>query len=1173
MLSHFFIDRPIFASVISFVITMVGAIFVWTLPIAQYPEIAPPTVQVSCFYPGASSNVVAETVAAPIEQQVTGVEDMLYMSSQSTNDGGYNLTVTFEVGTNLDMAQVLVQNRVNLALPSLPAEVKQTGVSVKKKSPAILLVINLISPGGSRDQLYLSNYATLSLRDEMARIEGVGDVSLLGQKDYSMRVWLDPDRIAALGMTASDVLQALREQNVQVAAGSIGRPPVPSGESFQYTLTTQGRLSDVSQFGEIIVKTGSDGRTVRLRNIVTDQRQDASGELLGGIQRGAKSEDTSCTLDGQPSVGLAIYQLPGSNALDTAKRIRARMEELRAGFPDDVQYQIVYDTTPFITESIAEVFKALRDALVLVAIVVLVFLQSWRAAFIPLVAVPVAIIGTFAVMAGLGFSLNNLSLFGLVLAIGIVVDDAIVVVEAIEHHLEHGLSPREAARKAMTEVSTPIIAISLVLMCVFIPCIFISGITGQFFLQFAVTIAVSTFFSAVNSLTLSPALAALLLRRKSEQRDPLSVLLNLLLGWFFKLFNWGFSWSSNLYAGLVGWLLRLSFIVLLVYGGLLYATYVGMTSVPTGFVPNQDKGYLLVDVRLPDSASLERTNKVMRQIESLLARGAGDKSAETPAAGQVDSPPTHGSGGVLHSIGISGQSVVQNAVGSNYGTFFLILDEFHHRETLELKSYMIALRLRQLFGNEITDATVSVFGPPPVDGLGSGGGFKLMVRDVRSLGLETLQQTADELAATGNEQPGLIGLFNGFRANTPQLFVDIDRTKCKTLGISLQDVFTSLQLYLGGYYANDFNEFGRTWQVNLQADPAFRIRPEQVAQFRVRTAGGQSVPLGSICQITERLGPAAVTRYNGFNAAAINGMSLPGVSSGDTIKLLDNLAAEQLPQGMDSQWTELSFLQIRAGNTALLVFAIAVVLVFLVLAAQYESLTLPLAVILVVPMCLLSSVVGIGLVGLDINIFVQIGFIVLVGLASKNAILIVEFAKEKTEAGVSPFAATIEACRLRLRPIMMTSFAFILGVVPLVLATGAGAEMRKTLGIAVFAGMLGVTVFGIFLTPVFFYLLAPRRRTPPEDNLTAVDLPQQPNLPEEPALPVAPTVAAVPALPELPKQEAAESVSKVALQLPVPEEPKQTEVPVVSAAEQVGQLASENVGGSVTLEPPSSASS
>ena len=1159
MLSHFFIDRPIFASVISFVITMVGAIFVWTLPIAQYPEIAPPTVQVSCFYPGASSNVVAETVAAPIEQQVTGVENMLYMSSQSTNDGGYNLTVTFEVGTDLDMAQVLVQNRVNLATPSLPSEVKQTGVSVKKKSPAILLMINLISPERSRDQLYLSNYATISLRDEMARIEGVGDVSLLGQKDYSMRVWLDPDRIAALGMTASDVLQALREQNVQVAAGAIGRPPVPTGEAFQYTLTTQGRLSDVSQFGEVIVKTGSDGRTVRLRNIVTEQRTGANGELLGGIQRGAKSEDTSCSLDGQPSVGLAVFQLPGSNALDTAKRIRARMEELKAGFPQDVDYKIVYDTTPFITESIAEVFKALRDALLLVAIVVLVFLQSWRAALIPLIAVPVAIIGTFAVMAGLGFSLNNLSLFGLVLAIGIVVDDAIVVVEAIEHHLEHGLTPREAARKAMSEVSTPIIAISLVLMCVFVPCIFISGITGQFFLQFAVTIAVSTFFSAVNSLTLSPALAALLLKKKSEQRDPLTLLLNFVFGWFFKLFNWGFNLSSSLYAGLVGWLLRLSFIVLLLYGGLLYATYYGMTTVPAGFVPQQDKGYLLVDVRLPDSASVERTNKVMREIEQLLnvQPTAGNENAAHDDHANEASSENPGRG-VEHTIGITGQSIVQNAVGSNNGTFFLILDEFHHRESLELKSYMIAMRLRQLFGSEINDATVSVFGPPPVDGLGSGGGFKLMVRDVRSLGLPLLQDTADNLAAAGNQQPGLIGLFNGFRANTPQLYVDIDRTKCKTLGISLQDVFTCLQLYLGGYYANDFNEFGRTWQVNLQADPAYRIRPEQVAQFRVRTAGGQSVLLGSICEISERLGPAAVTRYNGFNAAPVNGLSLPGVSSGDTIRVMNNLATQELPAGMDIQWTELSFLQIRAGNTALLVFAIAVVLVFLVLAAQYESLKLPLAVILVVPMCLLSAVIGVGMVGLDINIFVQIGFIVLVGLASKNAILIVEFAKEKSAAGESAFNATVEACRLRLRPIMMTSFAFILGVVPLVLATGAGAEMRKTLGIAVFSGMLGVTIFGIFLTPVFYYLLAPRQRKKSDgDSSSAAETePEVPSLPTAPALPEVPAEPereALPELPEIPEEKAAENVSSESREPEVAAEPRVPELSAESATKVAGE--------------------
>ncbi|MFO1063521.1 MAG: multidrug efflux RND transporter permease subunit [Pirellulales bacterium] len=1081
MLSHFFIDRPVFAGVISVIITLTGGLFVWTLPVAQYPDIAPPTIQVSCFYPGAGSKVVAETVAAPIEQQVTGVENMLYMTSQSTNDGGYNLTVTFEVGTDLNMAQVLVQNRVNLALPSLPSEVKQTGVSVKKKSPGVLLVVNLFSPGDTRDQLYLSNYATINLRDELARVQGVGDVGFLGQLDYSMRVWLDPERIAARNMTAPDVLQALREQNVQVAAGSLGRPPVPAGEAFQYSLTTQGRLLRPEEFSEIVVKTGNDGRVVRLKDLVTERRTGSDGRMYGGIELGAKNEDTACTLDGRPSVGLAIYQLPGSNALDTAKRVRSRMEELKGQFSEDVEYSIVYDTTPFISESIYEVFKALRDAIILVAIVVLVFLQSWRATLIPLIAVPVAIVGTFAVMAGLGFSLNNLSLFGLVLAIGIVVDDAIVVVEAVEHELEHGLSPREATRKAMTEVSGPIIAISLVLMCVFVPCIFITGITGQFFKQFAVTIAVSTFFSALNSLTLSPALSAMLLRPKNEQRDPLTWLINLVLGWFFKLFNIGFQAASNVYARFVGRLLRLSFIVLIGYGGLLYLTYYGMTHVPTGFIPNQDKGYLLLDVRLPDSASVDRTRQVIARIEKELL-------GDDPHGNQDHNHDEHGKAnggiaGVGHTIGVTGQSFVQNSVSSNSGSMFVILDEFHHRLTPEGRAAAIAAKIRRVCSEEIQDGVVSVFGPPPVDGLGSAGGFKLIVRDVGALGYDVLQQSADELAQAGNGKPGLLGLFNGFRANTPQMYVDIDRVKCKSLGVSLQDVFTTLQLYLGGSYANDFNQFGRTWQVNLQADPDFRVRAEQIGRFKVRTRSGAMVPLETVARVVPSNGPAMVLRYNGVTAAAVNGAAVPGMSSGDVVKLVDGLATEQLPGGMSAEWTELTYLQIQAGNTALIVFAVSVVLVFLVLAAQYESLTLPMAVILVVPMCLLSSVAGVAIVRLDINIFVQIGFIVLVGLASKNAILIVEFAKAKQESGTPAFDSTVEACRLRLRPIMMTSFAFILGVVPLALAVGAGSEMRRTLGIAVFSGMLGVTVFGIFLTPVFYYLIARgRKQTAAQQN-------------------------------------------------------------------------------------------
>lgn len=1081
-MAKFFIDRPIFAAVISVIITLAGYLALQALSVAQYPEITPPTVQVTCNYPGASSKVVSDTVAAPIEQQVIGVENALYMSSQCTNDGGYTLTVTFEVGTNLDMAQVLVQNRVNLALPSLPSEVKATGVSVKKKSPNILLVVNLISPKGTYDQLYLSNQATIKVRDELAQIKGVGDVTYLGQLDYSMRVWLDPDRMAIRGLSASDVVNALREQNVQVAAGSLGRPPVPAGQAFQYTLSTLGRLTDPKEFGNIVVKASDQGELTRLRDLVTDERQDESGQVFGGIQLGAKVEDTSCNLDGQPSIGLGVFQLPGSNALDTASAIRARMEELKKKFPPDLDYAIVYDTTPFIDESIHEVFKALRDAIILVALVVLCFLQSWRATLIPLIAVPVAIVGTFAVMLGMGFSLNNLSMFGLVLAIGIVVDDAIVVVEAVEHHIAQGLSPKAAARKAMSEVTGPIIAISLVLMCVFIPCAFISGITGQFFRQFALTIAVSTFFSAVNSLTLSPALCALLLKPKDEQGDILTRILNLTLGWFFKLFNAGFEATSKYYSLSVGFLLRLSFIVLIVYGGLLYLTYFSFTKVPIGFIPSQDKGYLLVDVRLPDSASLERTQAVMAQVEK-IARGAGH--AEHGEEGHDEHGAGGGIPGVAHTITVSGQSIVQNAIGSNYGTVYVVLDEFHHRHGEGLGADAIASKLRAACYREVQEASVAVFGAPAVDGLGSAGGFKVMIRDVDTLGFDALQEAADRLAEAGNEQPGLVGLYSAFRAQSPQMYVDIDRERCKSMGVPLDEVFLTLQLYLGGFYTNDFNQFGRTWQVNLQGDPKFRLSPEQVQQLKVRNLTGEMVPLGSVCSVSEVGGPALVLRYNGITAAAVNGGSLPGVSSGQVISTIDQLAERELPQGMDFMWTELTLLQILAGNTAIYVFAVAVLLVFLVLAAQYESLSLPLAVILVVPMCLLSSVIGVAMAKMDINIFVQIGFVVLVGLASKNAILIVEFAKEKSAQGASPKDATVEACRLRLRPIIMTSLAFILGVVPLALAVGAGAEMRSTLGIAVFSGMLGVTLFGIFLTPVFYYVvvrLVGQPKSPAEDS-------------------------------------------------------------------------------------------
>jgi multidrug efflux pump len=1056
MLSRFFIDRPIFAAVISILITLAGLVFVWQLPIAQYPEITPPTVQVSCVYPGASASVVSETVAAPIEQQILGVENMLYMSTQCTNDGGCSISVTFEVGTDLDMAQVLVQNRVNLATPSLPSEVKQTGVSVKKRSPSILLVVNLISPDDSRSQLYLSNYASIQLRNELVRVPGVGDIGFLGQLDYSMRVWLDPTRMATLGITASDVMQSLREQNIQVAAGSLGREPMLPGQSFQYTLSTKGRLIEPEEFRGIVVGTSLSGTPVYLRDVVTDQRRGSDDRFYGGIELG----DTSCTLDGKPSIGMAIYQQPGSNAIDTARMIQEKMDGLKASFPPGVDYKIVYDTTPFISESIMEVFKALRDAIILVAIVVLAFLQSWRASVIPLIAVPVAIIGTFAVMHGIGYSLNNLSLFGLVLAIGIVVDDAIVVVEAVEHHLEHGLSPRNAAIKAMEEVSGPIVAISLVLMCVFIPCIFIAGITGQFFRQFAVTIAVSTFFSAINSLTLSPALCAVLLQPKEKQNDPLSKLIKATLGWFFHLFNRFFAWSSNLYAGTVGRLITGRVVVMALYAGLLYWTYYSMTHTPTGFIPAQDKGYLLVDLRLPDSASVERTARTLGAFEKIVKE-------------------IHG---VEHTIGVTGQSFVQNAVGSNFGSMFIILEPFHDRKSIETKAQVIGAKIRELSSKEVDEGIFSVFGPPPVDGIGSAGGFKLMLRDSGNLGYEALQSLADEVSSQSSQTPGILGMFNGFRSNTPQMFVDIDRQKVKTLGIPLQEVFSTLQVQLGGAYANDFNQFGRTWQVNVQADPQYRRTPEQVGQFRVRTPLREMVPLATFATVRESLGPSMITRYNGDVAAAINGITAPGLSSGDMVKGIEGVLDQTLPDGIKPEWTELTYLQLKAGNTALLVFAMAVVLVYLVLAAQYESVILPLSVILVVPMCLLCSVLGVAWVGLDINIFVQIGFVVLVGLASKNAILIVEFAKQLQESGKSAREATIEACRMRLRPILMTSFAFILGVVPLVLAQGAGAEMRKTLGIAVFAGMLGVTFFGIFLTPVFYYLVSGVIKPKPKNN-------------------------------------------------------------------------------------------
>jgi hydrophobe/amphiphile efflux-1 (HAE1) family protein len=917
-----------------------------------------------------------------------------------------------------------------------------------------MMIVNLVSPDGRYNDIYLSNYATIQIKDELSRLPGVGNISYMGQRDYSMRAWLDPDKMAALSITASDVVNSVNEQNMQVAAGSIGQQPVPAGQEFQLTINTLGRLMTVNQFGNIIVKV----------NTGTGQQQAQSASIVrlrdvGRIELGSQQYGQSCTLDGQPSVALSVYQLPGSNALQTAKGVYAKMEELKRRFPPGLDYRIIYDTTPFIRESIVEVFKTLRDAIILVAIVMLVFLQSWRAALIPLIAVPVALIGTFAVMAAIGFSLNNLSLFGLVLAIGIVVDDAIVVVENVERWLEQGLPPREAARKAMDEVTGPIMAIALVLCAVFVPAAFIGGITGQFFRQFAVTIAVSTLFSAFNSLTLSPALAALLLRPRGARRDPLTWLLDVTLGWFFRLFNWGFNAGTSAYTRGVSLLLRGSLVTLAVYVGLLGLTYREFTRVPTGFVPEQDKGYLLVNVQLPDSASTERTRDVMADLDRIVR---GDKS-----------DPEHypGLAGVSHTVGIAGQSLLLSANASNFGSMYVMLKEFHDRRGPNLSADAIAQALREQCRQRVRTARVSVFGAPPVDGLGTTGGFKLMIEDRGNLGLAQLQKVSDKIVVKANDTPGLQGVFNSSRANTPWLYLDIDRDKCLSLGVPIKEVFETLQVNLGSYYVNNFNEFGRSWQVNVMADQRFRDRVDDIKQLKVRNSQGGMVPLGTLLRVRDTTGPVMVMRYNMYAATALSGNMAPGTSSGEAIALMETIANEELPRQMAYNWTELTYMQLQAGDTAMYVFALAVVFVFLVLAAQYESWRLPLAVILVVPMCLLFSVVGVELARMDVNIFTQIGFVVLVGLASKNAILIVEFARDRRASGKPRREATLEACQLRLRPILMTSFAFILGVVPLVLAVGAGAEMRRTLGTAVFAGMLGVTLFGIFLTPVFYYVV------------------------------------------------------------------------------------------------------
>ncbi|WP_313514135.1 efflux RND transporter permease subunit [Pseudomonas sp.] len=1036
--SQFFIQRPIFAAVLSLIILIGGAISLFQLPISEYPEVVPPTVVVRANFPGANPKVIGETVAAPLEQAITGVEGMLYMSSQATADGKMTLTVTFALGTDLDNAQVQVQNRVTRTQPKLPEEVTRIGITVDKSSPELTMVVHLTSPDDRYDMLYLSNYAVLNVKDELARLGGVGDVQLFGLGEYSLRVWLDPAKVAQRNLTATDVVTAIREQNRQVAAGQLGAPPTPSDTSFQLSVNTQGRLVTEEEFENIIIRSGPNGEITRLRDIARVE--------LGSAQYALRS-----LLDNQPAVAIPIFQRPGSNAIEVSNQVREKMAELKKSFPQGMDYSIVYDPTIFVRGSIEAVVHTLFEALLLVVLVVILFLQTWRASIIPLAAVPVSLIGTFAVMHMFGFSLNALSLFGLVLAIGIVVDDAIVVVENVERNIGLGLKPVEATKKAMGEVTGPIIATALVLCAVFIPTAFISGLTGQFYKQFALTIAISTIISAFNSLTLSPALAAVLLRDHHAPKDRFSRGLDAIFGgWLFRPFNRFFDRASNGYVNTVKRVLRGSGIALVVYLGLLGLGWAGFASTPTGFVPQQDKQYLVAFAQLPDAASLDRTESVIRKMSEIALKNPG----------------------IEHSIAFPGLNINGFTNSPNSGVVFFALKDFDLRKDPSLSAGAIVADMNAQYAG-IQDAYIAIFPPPPVMGLGTIGGFRLQVQDRGNLGYDELYKQTQNVINKARQLPELapMSVFSSYQVNVPQVEAAIDRDKAKTHGVAINDIFDTLQVYLGSLYANDFNRFGRTYQVNVQAEQQFRLEPEQIGQLKVRNDRGEMIPLSSFVKVDGTSGPDRVMHYNGFVTAEINGAPAPGYSSGQAEAAISRLLKEELPIGITYEWTDLTYQQILAGNTALFVFPLCVLLAFLVLAAQYESWSLPLAVILIVPMTLVSAISGVILSGGDNNIFTQIGLIVLVGLACKNAILIVEFAKDKQEEGMDRMAAVLEACRLRLRPILMTSIAFIMGVVPLVISSGAGAEMRHAMGVAVFAGMLGVTFFGLLLTPVFYVLI------------------------------------------------------------------------------------------------------
>jgi multidrug efflux pump len=1071
-ISRFFIDRPIFAGVLSLLIFIGGLLSIRALPISEYPDVVPPSVVVRAQYPGANPKVIAETVATPLEEAINGVEDMLYMSSQATTDGLMTLTVSFKLGTDPDKAQQLVQNRVSQAEPRLPEEVRRLGLTTVKSSPDLTMVVHLTSPNERYDMTYLRNYAVLNVKDRLARIPGVGQVQLFGSGDYSMRVWLDPQKVAEHGLSASDVVRAIREQNVQAAAGVVGASPGLQGIDLQLSVNAQGRLQSVEEFGDIIVKTGAGGAVTRLRD-------------LGRLELGASEYALRSLLDNKPAVAVPVFQAPGGNALDISTNVRATMAELKAAMPEGVDYTIVYDPTQFVRASIESVIHTLLEAVALVVLVVILFLQTWRASIIPLLAVPVSIIGTFAVMHGFGFSINALSLFGLVLAIGIVVDDAIVVVENVERNIANGLSPRDATYQAMREVSGPIIAIALTLISVFVPLAFITGLTGQFYKQFALTIAISTVISAINSLTLSPALAAMLLKDHHAPKDALTRGMDKVFGRFFAGFNKLFSSSSEKYGGGVKKLMSRKALMMVVYLALVAATAGLFKAVPGGFVPGQDKQYLIGFAQLPDGATLDRTEDVIRRMT--------DITLKTP--------------GVEHAVAFPGLSINGFTNSSSSGIVFATLKPFAERKDKSLSAGAIAGQLNAQYG-AIEDAFIVMFPPPPVQGLGTTGGFKLQLQDRGGVGYEAMDQAVKAFMAKAGQTPELAGLFSSYQVNVPQLFADLDRTRARQLGVAVTDVFDTMQIYLGSLYVNDFNKFGRTYSVRVQADAAYRARAEDIGALKVRSSTGEMVPLAALMKVQPSFGPERAMRYNGFLAADINGGAAPGYSSGQAQAAVERIAAETLPPGVGFEWTDLTYQEKIAGNSAAWVFPLAILLVFLVLAAQYESLTLPIAILLIVPMGLLAAMAGVWMSNGDNNVFTQIGLIVLVGLSAKNAILIVEFARELEFAGRTPVQAALEAARLRLRPILMTSMAFVMGVLPLVLSTGAGAEMRQAMGVAVFAGMIGVTLFGLFLTPLFYVIVrrltgnAPLRHHGGKVAAPAAPIPS--------AEPVAPVVDALP---------------------------------------------------------------